>query len=138
MSESTDRVSARWHLRNADIVPYTIAGVLIIGLSVYLSLQLCSWTWLSRSGGIVILLGVMLGFRRLFRFGAGNLSKEDQPLVVRGNQFNTIGMWQRVERLTDGYALALGLGFIIIGTMLAAYGDEIAELYWPILIACTA
>jgi hypothetical protein len=56
----------------------------------------------------------MLGFRRLFRIGAREHPSEDQPLVV-GAQFNPAGMWQRVERLTDSFAQALGLWLIVVG-----------------------
>jgi hypothetical protein len=103
----------------------------IIALSTYLSISLCTWAWLVRSGGVIILLGVMLGFRRLFRIGAREHSGDDQPLV-RENRFNAAGMWQRAERLTDSFAQALGLGLIVLGTVLASYGDIFLSWLWPL------
>jgi len=88
-------------------------------------------------GGAIILLGVVLGFRRLFRVGPVRYAEEDEPLVIQRNQFNVTGMWQRVERITDSYAQAFGLGLIVFGTVLAAFGDEIAELVLPIAFICT-
>jgi hypothetical protein len=137
MSKSQDRVSSRWHIQRAGAVPYSAAVLVILGLFVYLSLHYCSWTWLSRGGGAIILLGVVLGFRRLFRVGPVRNAEEDEPLVIQRNQFNVTGMWQRVERITDSYAQAFGLGLIVFGTVLAAFGDEIAELVLPIAFICT-
>ena len=131
MSTKEQKVSALWHLRNAGAVPYCGSALAVIALSVYLSVSLCSWSWVARSGGVVILLGVMLGFRRLFRIGAREHPSEDQPLVV-GTQFNPAGMWQRVERLTDSFAQALGLWLIVVGTLLASYGDVLFAWLWPL------
>ena len=66
-----------------------------------------------------------------FRIGAREHPSEDQPLVV-GTQFNPAGMWQRVERLTDSFAQALGLWLIVVGTVLASYGDVLFAWLWPL------
>jgi hypothetical protein len=133
VTNDNQKVSALWHLRNAGAVPYLGSAVAVVGLSLYLSVSLCTWIWLMRSGGVIILLGVMLGFRRLFRIGAREYPTDDQPLVI-GNRFNIVGMWQRVERLTDSFAQALGLWLIALGTVLASYGDVI--LNWLLPLQC--
>jgi len=111
--------------RHSGTICIFVAALLLVDMAV------------SRGGGAIILLGVVLGFRRLFRVGPVRNAEEDEPLVIQRNQFNVTGMWQRVERITDSYAQAFGLGLIVFGTVLAAFGDEIAELVLPIAFICT-
>ena len=130
------RVNAWWHLRRAGASPYAGAVVALLALSTFLSFKTCSWIWMSRCGGVVVLFGVLLGFPRLLRMGAQDASQDNAPLIVRGNQVNVDAIWQRVQRLTDSYAQALGLVLIVLGTLLAGYGDLVFEWAWPLARGC--
>ena len=125
-----------WHLRRAGASPYFLATVLTLLLSSGLSVSTCSWVWMQRCGGVVVLFGVLLGFPRLLRLGPQRAIQDDAPLVVDGNRLNMEGLWQSVQRLTDSYAQALGLGFVILGTLLAGYGDVVLEFLWPLAGPC--
>ncbi len=116
---NSEKVSAVAHLKRVKALRYAGAAIVILGLSSYISVITNDWGWVSRAGGVVTLLGALLALRKLFRVGAQNLYKENEPLVInkKGNvgQLNLTGMFQRIEDLSDAYAQALGLAIVIIG-----------------------
>ncbi len=136
MASQEPKIDRWWHLRRAGASRYSVAATVTLAVSTLLSFHTCSWTWMPRCGGVVVLFGVLLGFPRLLRMGPQRASEDDAPLVVHGNQLNIEAVWQRVQRLTDTYAQALGLVFIIVGTLLAGYGDVVLEFLWPLTGRC--
>ena len=131
------RINAWWHLRRAGASPYSIAVLALLSLSILLSLNTCSWVWMQRCGGIVVLFGVFLGFPRLLRMGPHRATQDDAPLIIHGNQVNMDGLWQSVQRLTDAYAQVLGLVLIVLGTVMAGYGDFVFDWMWPLAGRCS-
>jgi len=131
-----DKVSAKWHLMKAGLLKYILIVLVLLTASTFLSITNCNWGWLSRSGGLVILLGVILSLSRLFRVGPQNYNKENEPLVInkQGNrgQFNFTGLQQRINDTTDSFAQVVGFSLVIFGTILASYGDVIMEAIIPI------
>lgn len=131
-----EKVSAVAHLKRIRAFRYVVSAVTILGLSFYLSIITKDWGWVSRAGGVITLLGALLALRKLFRVGAQNLYKENEPLVInkKGNvgQLNLDGLSQRVEDLSDAYAQVLGLGIVIFGTILSSYGDKVLEYFSPL------
>ena len=131
-----EKVSTIAHLKRIRAYRYLGSAVIILGISLYLSIITKDWGWISRAGGVITLLGALLALRKLFRVGAQNLYKENEPLVInkKGNvgQLNLNGLFQRVEDLSDAYAQALGLGVVIFGTVLSSYGDKVLEYFVPL------
>ena len=131
-----EKVSIVAHLKRIRAVRYVGSAVIILGISFYLSIITKDWGWVSSAGGVITLLGALLALRKLFRVGAQNLYKENEPLVInkKGNvgQLNLNGLFQRIEDLSDAYAQALGLGIVIFGTVLSSYGDKVLEYFVPL------
>jgi hypothetical protein len=122
-----------WFAFKASGVRSYIAGtVAVLTLSVAVSIYMQSWSWISRSGAVVILFGVLLSLRRLFRLGPQNLDEPAEPAVVNGNQFNLKHMHQSIERLTDNFAQTCGVSLMVLGTILSAYGDIVLEYLVPL------
>lgn len=135
ITERAPRINFWWHLRRRRVSGWVVLAVLILAVSAYLSVRACSWGWMMRSGGAVALVGGLLGFPRLLRLGPHKATRADAPLVV-GNQFSIEGLHQSVDALTDSYAQTLGVGLVVLGTVLACYGDLAFELVWPLTTAC--
>jgi hypothetical protein len=133
---NSEKVSALAHLKRIKALRYVGSAAIILVLSSYISVITNDWGWVSRAGGVITLLGALLTLRKLFRVGAQNLHKENEPLVInkKGNvgQFNLKGMFQRVEDLSDAYAQALGLAIVTFGTVVSSYGDKIMEWLVPL------
>ena len=79
----------------------------------------------------MILFGALLGLRKLFRKGARELDAPNEPLVINRNQFNTTGMMQRVQDLSDSFAQELAIVLVAIGTLIAGFGDIILNELFP-------
>lgn len=111
---------------------YIIGTAVVITLSVAISLYTQSWSWVSRAGGVVVLFGVLLSLRRLFRLGPQNLDEPTEPAVINGNQFNMRFMHQSIQRLTDNFAQTSGLVLMVLGTVMSSYGDIMLDCLVPL------
>ena len=80
----------------------------------------------------MVLFGVLLSLRRLFRLGPQDFDEPTEPAVINGNQFNFKHMHQSIQRLTDNFAQTSGVALLALGTVLASYGDIILEYVAPL------
>lgn len=86
-----------------------------------------------------MLFGVLLSLRRLFRLGPQKYDEPTEPAVVNGIQFNSKYtqfnfkyMHQSIQRLTDNFAQTSGISLMVLGTVLASYGDVILDYLVPL------
>ena len=110
-------------LRVFGVLRYAGAGILVLAICLVIAVLRQDWSWISRSGEVIVLFGVLLSLRRLFRLGPQNLDEPTEPTVINGNQFNMKVMWQDIQRAGDNYAQACGIILMVSGTLIVSYGD---------------
>lgn len=131
-SADSARVSPRFALRISGALRYGTLAVLVVTGSVVLSLVTGRWSWMSRAGGVLVLFGVLLSLRRLFRLGPQNFDEPTETLVINRNQLNLRAMHQDIQRAGDNYAQVAGVFFMILGTTLGSYGDLLFQWLVPL------
>lgn len=123
---------SRWaHYKIIRAPRYLALCVLVLAIFVGLSIIHQDWSYFPRSGAFIALFGALLGLRKLLRKGARDMDEPNDPLVINGNQFNTEGMWQRVQDLSDSFAQELGLVLVVAGTLINGFGDLVLEALVP-------
>ena len=130
--DQTPKVSRWYYYKRIKAWRYVVLSVLAIAFFAWLSIAKGDWAYLERSGGIVALLGALLGLRKLFRKGAGELNTPNEPLVINRNQFNPRAMWQEVEDHGDSFAQELGLVLAVLGTIISAAGAPLLQALLPL------
>lgn len=135
----TARINPWFAFKASGARSYIAGSVIVLTLSAVLSFYTQSWSWISRAGGVIVLFGVLLSLRRLFRLGPQNYDEPTEPAVVNGTQsnpkyvqFNFKYMHQSIQRLTDSFAQTSGISLMILGTVLASYGDVILDYLVPL------
>lgn len=111
---------------------YLVAAAVVVAASVVISVCTKSWSWLPRCGGVLILLGVLLSLRRLFRLGPQRFDEPTEPFVINGNQFNMRAMHQDIQRAGDNYAQVSGVVLMVVGTLVSSYSDLLLEWLLPL------
>ena len=130
-SESNAHVNPWFALKLSGARGYLLASISVIGISVALSVLTSNWSWVSRSGGVLVLFGVLLSLRRLFRLGPQQFDEPTEPTVINGNQFNMNAMYQGIQRAGDNFAQVSGVALMVVGTILASYGDILLNWLLP-------
>ena len=123
-------ISTKWHFRQSQTPRFIFFSVVSLALLFVIAWFKKDWAYFARSGSIVTWLGVILSCRRLFRKGI-KANEENQPLVINRNQFNTAGMWERVQDGVDAYAQIAGLWLVSIGTLISIFGDLLMNWVFP-------
>ena len=131
-SAAGGQVSTWFALRISGVLRYAVAAVLVLALSLAIAVSTQDWTWVSRSGGVIVLFGVLLSLRRLFRLGPQNFDEPTEPVVINGNQFNMKVIWQDIQRAGDNYAQASGIILMVSGILIGSYGDLAAAWLSPL------
>jgi hypothetical protein len=85
-----------------------------------------------RAGGVIVLFGVLLSLRRLFRLGPQQLDEPTEPAIINGNQFNIAYMHQSIQRHTDNFAQVTGVVLMVLGTVLSSYADVLLDYVAPL------
>lgn len=128
----TEEKVSRWaHYKIIKAPGYFALSFIVIIVCALLAYKSHDWSYFSRSGGFIVLFGVLLGFRKLLRKGARELNSPNEPLVINTNQFNTKGMFQRVQDLSDSFAQELGIIMVAIGTFIIGFGDIVLNKLFP-------
>lgn len=98
-------------------------GLAVIVGSLLISCRSSDWTWFSRFGGIVTLLGGVLATRRIIRLGVDDIFEDDHT-VDGGSVTPTPEEIEsgRQARL-DIVAAKLAFWFVSLGTIIWAFGD---------------
>ncbi len=116
-------------IRRFAINAYAIAAVTLL-LGVVLSVRLNSWTWLSRSGSLVVINGIILTSHQIIE----HMHRLRQSQIYRQSQFNRD--WAGGEKsafvhgkeeqvwLSEKY----GLYMLVLGTFIWGFGDLIDYL----------
>lgn len=123
---------SRWaHYKLIKAPRYIALSSFFVTVFILLAVKYQDWGYFSRSGGFVILIGALLGLRKLLRKGARELNSPNEPLVVNRNEFNMTGMYQRLEDLSDSFAQELGIVLVVIGTLINGFGDIVFGAIFP-------
>ena len=128
----TEEKVSRWaHYKIIKAPRYILLSFIIIITCTFLAFMHQDWSYFSRSGGFIVLFGALLGLRKLLRKGARELDTSNEPLVINKNQFNTKGMFQRVQDLSDSFSQELGIIMVVIGTFINGFGDIVLNVLFP-------
>ena len=111
---------------------YILVAIAVVAISAFASVLLANWSLVSRSGGVVILFGVLLSLRRLFRLGPQRFDEPSEPVILGQNQFNMRVITQDIQRAADNFAQATGISLIVIGTIIGSYGDLVLDWLVPL------
>lgn len=131
MNKQASTINPWYALRNSGIIKYACYTLILLSISLLLAISTRKWSWLSSAGGVIVLFGVLLSLRRLFRLGPQAPDNPVEPFVINGNQFNIKAMHQDIQRLIDNYAQKTGVAFMIAGTLLGAYGEVLLTWLFP-------
>ena len=96
-------------------------GVAVIGIAA--SLVAGEWHWFSRSGAIVVLIGVLMSARRCVRIGFKGLRQDEtaidcKPSLQAGEQKNA-----EKEHDQDIRTAQRGIWVAVVGTLIWGFGD---------------
>ncbi len=96
-------------------------GVAVIGIAA--SLVAGEWHWFSRSGAVVVLIGVLMSARRCVRIGFKGLRQDEtaidcKPSLQASEQKNT-----EKEHSQDIGAAQRGIWVAVVGTLIWGFGD---------------
>lgn len=128
---SSGHVNPWFALKISGARIYIFSSMVIVSLSLALSMLTSTWSWIPRCGGVLVLFGVLLSLRRLFRLGPQRFDEPTEPIVINNNQFNIKAMHQDIQRAGDNFAQLSGVGLMITGTLLASYGDLLMDWLFP-------
>ena len=128
---SSSHVNPWFALKISGARIYIFLSIVIVSLSLALSMLTDTWSWVPRCGGVLVLFGVLLSLRRLFRLGPQRFDEQTEPVVINNNQFNIKAMHQDIQRAGDNFAQLSGVGLMITGTLIASYGDLLMDWFFP-------
>ena len=111
---------------------YLITSVTVICISILICVFTQNWTWVPRCGGVLVLFGVLLSLRRLFRLGPQKFDEPTEATFINGNQLNIPVIHQDIQRAGDNVAQLFGVGLMTIGTFLASYSDLFLDWVFPL------
>lgn len=126
-----DKVSRWAHYKLIKAPRYIALSSFFVVVFTLVAVKYQDWSYFSRSGSFVILIGALLGLRKILRKGARALDTPNEPLVVNRNQFNVSGMYERVQDLSDAFAQELGISIVVIGTLINGFGDIVLDAFFP-------
>jgi hypothetical protein len=120
-----------------------LASIVIVAYSISLDWGSTTWTWFQRSGSLLALAGAVMGYRSIVRLGVDGVGAAC-PTAVKvklvsvddsgprqsakiAYDHSTITQYQQaaIDRLA-GY---VGACLIIVGTVVAGYGDFLGCLF---------
>jgi hypothetical protein len=110
---------------------YLIASTAVVSLSLAIGVFTQNWAWVPRCGGVLVLFGVLLSLRRLFRLGPKGFDEPTESLVINGNQLNFKAIHQDIQRAGDNFAQVSGVALMTLGTLLASYSDLLLDWAFP-------
>jgi len=96
-------------------------GVAVIGIAA--SLVAGEWHWFSRSGAVVVLMGVLLGARKCVRIGFEGMFQD--ATAIGGGPSLQVSEPENTEneRSRDVRAAQWGIWVAVVGTLIWGFGD---------------
>ena len=94
-----------------------------VAFSVFLSIGQRDWHWFARCGAIIAFVGGMLTCRTVIRRTA-----EYHRGILHMTIFQTLSAEELRELERDALATKTGLGFLVAGSLVWAYGDLVGRL----------
>lgn len=115
------------------LIPLLIAvASCAVALSLWKSYYTNQWHWFGRSGAIITLMGAILATRRMIRLGVVEYHRDSK--TISGGTFGESDKDRKqelanAEDLRDTKASYYGFWFVVIGTVIWAYGDLFGTLF---------
>lgn len=118
------------HYMKKIILPISFLILSIVGVSfsLYVSMSSCQWHWFQRSGSLLVICGVYLSARSIFRKGIIDAihseSHIDYGHIVPTEE-------EIIEKKLRGWDIRfayVGAIIALIGTLISAYGDLFGRL----------
>lgn len=82
----------------------------ILGVNIWLSWLTCDWSWISRSGTLIVVAGILL----------------EGWLVLKTPRYGDMPFWNSQAGHT---AVRVGIVIVCLGTLIQGYGDHISILF---------
>jgi len=125
------------------ILLYTLSSLLISAYSLYYDWGGELYTWFQRSGALVLLAGLILGYKGMIKHGVRGVGVLQLPIVtgtVKGVNDKTPTQKVKIEYSEQTknaiYAQAIekicnyfGAILTIVGTIICGYGDLLAKIF---------
>lgn len=107
----------------SNIILVSAIGMLWVAFSVWLSYSENNWLWLSRSGSILVIIGVLMTVRPLVRVGFNDYVKSELTIDCGTITPSSEEIEAASQKQIDFKAFQIGAVYSIIGTIIWAYGD---------------
>ncbi len=93
-----------------------------LALAICVSVRTKDWSWFSRSGAILCIIGAVLSCRSVIR-----LTPEERIRFRNMNIVEVFSQSEKAEQERDSSAVTIGVIFLISGTIIWAYGDLLSR-----------
>ena len=125
------RFGVWWFL--TDVKFLLILGASIIVISIIVSIKTCDGHWFQRSGAILVISGVLLSSRRIIRKNSEELRRAEE--IINGGTFVEAEEQKEEKKQIrrDINAFKIGPWFLLLGTLIWAYGDLLGSLFWELI-----
>ena len=119
----------KWLKNCATSIPFLfVVGTIVTVFFVWLSFERKDWSWFSRSGSIICILGATMTLRRLIRLGLRRFYKHETEIDAGYFQQSEDEKRENEELFLDIRATNLGFAITMAGTLVWAFGDLINKL----------
>ena len=112
---------------------YLVAFAAVVSLSLAVSAFMQSWVWVLRSGGVLVLFGVLLSFRRLLRLVPQGFGESTSACVFGGKQLYAKAILQNIQRAGDSLAQVSSVASMTLGTLLISFSDRMLDWAFPLI-----
>ena len=97
-------------------------ALLWFAFSIYLSVRTKDWSWFSRSGAILCIIGAVLSCRSVLR-----LTPQERIRIRNMNIVEVFSESEKAEQERDSSAVIIGVSLLVSGTIIWAYGDLLSR-----------
>lgn len=106
-----------------------MAAIVALTLGALLSMRTNDWTWLSRAGSLVVIIGIVLTSHQIIEH-MRNLSRNQQRDLKFNRDWATEDKQQFIheDRQVTWMSEKYGLYMLIIGTFVWGFGDLINQM----------
>ena len=93
-----------------------------LALAIFVSIRTKDWSWFSRSGAILCIIGAVLSCRSVIR-----LTPQERIQIRNMNIVEVFSESEKAEQERDSSAVTIGVVLLVSGTIIWAYGDLLSR-----------